>query len=198
MDAKVGEKYLRTKAKILRAAETVVARIGYDKAAVSEITAEAGVATGLFYYYFPNREELLNQLLPSIGEELIDFIGHRVRPLEFGIEREIASFEAYFDFLAQRPSFYRVFSEAQVYTPRAYETHFRIIMDNYVAALKQQKRAGFIDAPDSHLLPLAYSLTGIRNYLTQLLAQQDPELKRAPRSFTRIYRQFLTKGVFVS
>jgi len=198
MDTKVSTKSQQTRMKILAAAASVVGRIGYDKASISEITGEAGLSTGLFYYYFPNREELLNQLLPSMGDEMIEFIAKRVRPLKMGIEREVAAFVAYFDFLAVQPAFYRVLSEAQVYTPAAYERHFRRIVDNYVQALKQQKKAGFIAAPEADLLPLVYSLIGIRNSMTQLLAETDPALKNRPRNFVRVYRGFLSNGVFAS
>ncbi len=198
MDTKVGTKSQQTRMKILAAAAAVVGRIGYDKASISEITKEAGLSTGLFYYYFPNREELLNQLLPSMGEEMIEFIAKRVRSIPMGIEREVAGFVAYFDFLAVEPAFYRVLSEAQVYTPAAYERHFRRIVDNYVHALNQQKKAGFLSAPEADLLPLVYSLVGIRNSMTQLLALSDPTLKSRPRNFVRIYRGFLSSGIFAS
>ena len=196
VDAKVTTKSEQTRKRILAAAAAVVGREGYDKASITKIASEAGIAAGLFYYYFPNREGLLDQLLPSLGKELIAFIAQRVRPLEMGIEREVASFVAYFDFLAVKPEFYRIFSEAQVYTPRAYDTHFRLIMDNYVYALKQQKKAGFLAVPDGDLVALAYSLTGIRNYLSQMHVRTDPKLISRPRSFVRIYRRFLADGIF--
>jgi AcrR family transcriptional regulator len=193
---KVGSKAEKTRQRILAAGAAVVGREGYDKASITKITAEAGIAAGLFYYYFPSREGLLEQLLPSLGRELIDFIGKRVRKLAMGAEREVASFVAYFDFLALKPEFYRIFSEAQVYTPRAYDIHFRLIIDNYVYALRQQRKAGFITMPDADLAALAYSLTGVRNYLTQMLAKTDPAFKSRPRNFVRIYRRFLADGIF--
>jgi len=195
MDVKISSKSEQTRMKILAAAASVVGKDGYDKASISRITGEAGIAAGLFYYYFPNREELLNQLLPSIGEELIAFIAARVRGMPPDVEREVASFEAYFDFLEQRPEFYRIFSEAQVYTPTAYETHFKLIIDNYVYGLKQLKKVGCLQVPDSELVALAYALTGIRNYLTQLLFKSDPTLKGRPRNYLKIYRRFLTGGL---
>lgn len=198
MDTKVRPKSEQTRLRILEAAAAVVGRIGYDKASVAEITREAGLSTGLFYYYFPNREDLLNQLLPSLGEEMIEFIATRVRPLAMGIEREVAGFVAYFDFLAIQPAFYRVLHEAPVYVPAAYERHFERIVNNYVLALKQQKKAGFISAPEADLLAIAYSLIGIRESLTQLFARIDPALRSRPRNFVRIYRGFLTNGIFAT
>src|SRR5438105_8841809 len=97
--AKATPKSEQTRRRILAAAARLVGREGYDKASITRIAREAGVATGLFYYYFPNREALLDQLLPPLGKEMIAFIAERVGPLELGLEREIASFVAYFEFL---------------------------------------------------------------------------------------------------
>jgi hypothetical protein len=127
---------------------------------------------------------------------MIAFIAERVRSLDMGPEREVASFVAYFEFLKDKPEFYRIYSEAQVYAQRAYERHFRLMMDNYVHALRQQKKAGFLKVPDSDLEGLAYSLTGIRAYLTQMQVRTDPKLRRRPKNFVRIYRRYLADGVF--
>jgi len=47
------------RARILDAAITVFARSGYHGARVSDIAREAGIAYGLVYHYFRNKEEIL-------------------------------------------------------------------------------------------------------------------------------------------
>lgn len=47
---------------ILDAAIRVFARVGYHGARVSDIAREAGIAYGLVYHYFRNKEEILNQV----------------------------------------------------------------------------------------------------------------------------------------
>ncbi len=47
---------------ILDAAIRVFARMGYHGARVSDIAAEAGIAYGLVYHYFKNKEEILNTI----------------------------------------------------------------------------------------------------------------------------------------
>ena len=47
---------------ILDAAIRVFARVGYHGARVSDIAREAGIAYGLVYHYFKNKEEILNTI----------------------------------------------------------------------------------------------------------------------------------------
>ena len=47
---------------ILDAAIQVFARTGYHQARVSDIAEEAGIAYGLVYHYFKNKEEVLNTI----------------------------------------------------------------------------------------------------------------------------------------
>src|SRR5438094_5496428 len=66
-----------TKQKIFEAATRVVGKYGYAEASVARITEEAGVAQGTFYNHFENRQELLDQLLPKIGIDMVRFIRDR-------------------------------------------------------------------------------------------------------------------------
>ena len=66
-----------TKQKIFDAATKVVGEYGYAEASVARITEQAGVAQGTFYNHFENRQELLDQLLPKIGIDMVRFIRER-------------------------------------------------------------------------------------------------------------------------
>ena len=55
----------------------MVGKYGYAEASVARITEEAGVAQGTFYNHFENRQELLDQLLPKIGTDMVYFIRER-------------------------------------------------------------------------------------------------------------------------
>ncbi len=59
-----GEKRLRSEKRvlILEAAISVFARMGYHGARVSDIAREAGIAYGLVYHYFKNKEEILRTI----------------------------------------------------------------------------------------------------------------------------------------
>src|SRR5712671_8208701 len=84
-----------TKRKIFDAATRIVGKYGYAEASVARITEEAGVAQGTFYNHFENRQELLDQLLPMIGTEMVRFIRERTRADRAAMQ-EIDRFRAFF------------------------------------------------------------------------------------------------------
>ncbi len=61
----------RTRAALVTAARTVFERDGYLNARLTDITAEANVATGSFYTYFASKEEIFAAVLAEVQEEML-------------------------------------------------------------------------------------------------------------------------------
>lgn len=57
------EKINKTKKKILDVAEKLFSEKGYDAVSVDNITKTAGIAKGLFFYYFENKQDILYTLM---------------------------------------------------------------------------------------------------------------------------------------
>src|SRR6185312_14077800 len=87
-----------TKQKIFDAATKVVGKYGYAEASVARITEEAGVAQGTFYNHFESRQELLEQLLPKIGLDMVRFTHARTWTTHTA-RQDIERFFAFFDFI---------------------------------------------------------------------------------------------------
>ena len=66
----------RTRAAILRAGRTVFERVGYIDARVSDVVAEARIAHGSFYTYFPSKRELFEQIVHDVGLEINAAVAH--------------------------------------------------------------------------------------------------------------------------
>ncbi len=62
------------RALILEAAIHVFARMGYPGARVSDIAREAGIAYGLVYHYFKNKEEMLNTIFEERWSGFLDAV----------------------------------------------------------------------------------------------------------------------------
>jgi AcrR family transcriptional regulator len=77
-----------TEAALKEAAKRVFDRVGYLRAKITDITAEAGRAAGSFYSHFDSKEQLLEALLTDMIEE-----GHR-RAGRPGHSPDFSSFEA--------------------------------------------------------------------------------------------------------
>jgi AcrR family transcriptional regulator len=58
------------KLQLLRAAEELFTERGYGATRISDICAAAGVAKGLFYWYFPTKETLFAELVRTMRQQL--------------------------------------------------------------------------------------------------------------------------------
>ena len=67
----------RRSGEILAAAKEIFLEKGFAKTSVSDIAAQVGVVEGLVYSYFPNKRELLNEVLRGLYEPLIRDIGQK-------------------------------------------------------------------------------------------------------------------------
>lgn len=158
---------------------------------------EAGIASGGYYYYFKTRDELFMELLPALGQEMLQYIRDRLHGAGLGIERETRSFAAYLDYLRTRPEFYRVFSEAYVYARQAYTTHFTTVVEDYVKVLQIQRAKGFVQAvSDDDLVLLAHFLIGARNYVSQFYMERNKKVPQDTTAAIELYTKLITGSVF--
>jgi AcrR family transcriptional regulator len=63
---------------LLAAARKVFREKGYDGATVAEIVAEAGVAQGTFYLYFPSKKDVFFELAQRLYEEMAAHVTNQV------------------------------------------------------------------------------------------------------------------------
>ncbi len=127
-----------TKRKIFDAATKIVGKFGYAEASVARITEAAGVAQGTFYNHFENRQELLDQLLPKIGMDMVRFIRDRTGTAD-AARQEIERFGAFFDFIREVPEFLRILNEAEFFAPIGYQKHLDNISTAYVRILRRAR-----------------------------------------------------------
>lgn len=164
------EKHQDTLNALISAAIEVVGNEGYAAASVTKITAHAQIANGTFYNYFENRQDLFDQLLPLVGDRLIEHIRSRVDRATSGLEREKLRISAYVDFLRTTPGFIRIFHEAEVYAPRAYQQHMDQYYKGYVQALKKSiSRKELGQFSDQHIDVLSYLLMGMQDFMGVML-----------------------------
>src|SRR5258708_19709045 len=123
-----------TKRKIFDAATRIVGKYGYAEASVARITEEPGVAQGTFYNHFENRQQLLDQLLPKIGLDMVRFIRDRTGTAH-AARQEIEPFGAFFDFIREAPQFLPILTNANSFPPSAHHTHPPTLPPAYVPTL---------------------------------------------------------------
>jgi AcrR family transcriptional regulator len=152
-----------TRRRLLEAAESVFAELGYHDASIVKITEAAGVAQGTFYLYFSSKE--------GIFEELVRDLNRRVRhAMAAGAERgrtraeaELLGFRGYFEFAAEHGALYRIIRQAEFVCPHALRDHYEAIASGYVAALGSAMERGEVEEMDPNVL--AWALMGMGELL---------------------------------
>src|SRR6202163_4555477 len=178
-----------TKRKIFDAATKVVAKYGYAEASVARITEQAGVAQGTFYNHFENRQQLLDQLLPKIGLDMVRFIRDRTGTAH-AARQEIERFAAFFDFIRQVPEFLRILNEAEFFAPIGYQKHFDNISTAYVRILKRARLAGTIDGfSDEEFEAVVQILMGARGYLSRRYSYSGGAVTAVPDHVITAYQK---------
>ena len=187
-----------TKQNIFDAATKVVGKYGYAEASVARITEEAGVAQGTFYNHFENRQELLDQLLPKIGIDMVQFIRARTSTAD-AARQEIERFSAFFDFIREVPEFLRILNEAEFFAPVGYQKHLDNISSAYVRILKRARLAGAIhDYNDEEFEALVHVLMGARGYLSRRYSYSAAGSIAVPAPVISAYRKLITRVLFVA
>jgi AcrR family transcriptional regulator len=182
---------------LFRAAATVVGEVGYTAASIASITQAAGLAQGTFYRYFESRQDLFDQLLPHVGEDLIEFLGKRVTGAEDIYEVESRALRASFDYLLDNPGFYRILNEAEFAAPKAYESHFRNLVKRFRASLERSQRSGQLRGyKPAELETLAYMLMAIRGYMHYRYGKTSTgESAPIPEAVINTFLKFLRGGL---
>jgi len=187
------EKAQLTFQNLMEAAARVVGEEGYASTSIAKVTQEAGVAHGTFYNYFEDRQQLFDVLLPYVGRQMTDRITDKLADAGTGLEREVARFRAYCDYLRENPGFYRILYEAEVFAPKAHAEHIERLTEGYMRALKRSMAAGDIDKMgDDELRTMAAILLGARAYV----AMQFKTDANVPEASVRAYIKLITDGLF--
>jgi AcrR family transcriptional regulator len=190
------ERNEETRRRLFDAATKVVGKFGYAEASVARITELAGVAQGTFYNHFENRQELLDQLLPTIGIDMVHFIRERAGPEMPAAEREMAGFRAFFEFVHQVPEFQRILNEAEFFAPAGYQKHLDNVATAFVRILKRARASDeIVDYSDEEFEAIVHMFMGARGYLSRRYASGD-DTTSVPNDVITAYEKLVTRGLF--
>lgn len=185
-----------TREAILNAAAKVVGRYGYGKATIARIAAEAGVAHGLIYLYFENQQDLFDQLLPSIGETMLRYIGEQISHARTTADRERLGLKANFEYLQKHPALHRILNEAAFFAPEAHHAYLRRMADGYTRSLQRGYDSGEVRGYErDELEVLAYMVIGAREFLLERYAVQDGAIHDLPDEVKRTYLKAVARSL---
>ncbi len=151
--------------KILNAAIAVIAEKGFNDASIDEITTRAGVSHGLFYFYFNNKDELLNELVKRINRDMRHYLTLSTAGLPNRILIEKRGFEAFFDWMYYNQYLYKILIEAESNNIELYKWHYMKLSERYSRKLLEAMNRGEIAKYDPEVL--SFVLMGIADFIAK-------------------------------
>ncbi len=177
----------RTRLGLLAAAARLLARPGAEpgELQVAQVTAEAGVALGTFYRYFPERPAILEALVGAFAE----FLGQRLAAARAGAPgsraRVAAATLAYVHHFRANPGLMRCLLDLAP-ASAAWSASFRALnraWNGRVASALAARHGGTAATQ----LPVAYALGGmVDEFLATLYLRRDPALRTLARDEAKV------------
>ena len=152
-----------TRRRLLEAAETVFADLGYHEASIVKITEAAGVAQGTFYLYFAGKKQIFDELVRDLNTRVRHAMAEGARRGTTRTEVERHGFEAFFRFTAEHPALYRIVRQAEFVSPEMLHYHYERLSLGYVEGLRAAMAEGEI--AEANAEALAWALMGMGELL---------------------------------
>lgn len=153
----------KTRAKLLKAAESVFGEKGYERASIADITRKGGVALGTFYVYFPDKQSIFVEVVDELGTRLRRLIGESTAGCTSRMDVEREGLRTFFQFARQHPNLYRVVRQAEFVDEACYRRYYDRFAKGYVTGLSRAMEDGQVRRMDPEAL--AYCLMGIGDFL---------------------------------
>jgi AcrR family transcriptional regulator len=152
-----------TRQAIFRAAERVIGRHGINRANISEITREAGVALGTFYVHFSSKRDLVEGLVKYLNSLMRRELQRTVARTRDRRDAERVGILAFYRFLRQHRGIYRVVPECEMIDREVSLWYYKKMAQGYTQGLQQG-----MDRGEIRTLPavfLARSLMGFTHFI---------------------------------
>jgi len=144
------------KQQLVDAAAALFAERGYGATRISDICARAGVAKGLFYWYFPTKLDLFSELVRTMRHRLRKAQGDAMDPSADPLTRIRQGTVASVRFMAEHAAYFSLVdverSDPEI--ADALAAGSGIYLDDVTALIREAQAAGQIPDPDAALLGL--------------------------------------------
>jgi len=153
----------RTRQALFQAAERVFGRHGFNRANVSEITREAGVAQGTFYVHFRSKQDLMEGYVRYLSRELRRSLSRATKGHGDRRTQEQEGMVAFFRFLEAHRRIYRVVGQSETIGPGLGMWYYHRLSRGYVAGFGPGLARG--EVQDLPAVFLARSLMGLNHMI---------------------------------
>jgi AcrR family transcriptional regulator len=154
------------KADLLHHAEQLFAERGYEDTRMIDIAAAAGVAKGLVYWYFENKDTLFDEIVTDMGQRLRRAQGRAIAGIDDPLERLYVGTAESVRFVAGNYRLYGIISSQTKGDARLRETRSRsqrIQAGDAIALLAEGQERGVV-RDDEDAAVLAHANAGVVYY----------------------------------
>lgn len=97
----LAERKAKTRARIISAASTLFRDKGYEDTSVAMVALRAKTGVGTLYGYFPSKEDLLHEVLWSLGQETVERYGAALNSSKTPLEQVLAVLGLWSEYLIE-------------------------------------------------------------------------------------------------
>jgi AcrR family transcriptional regulator len=168
----------RRRHQLLDVARELFAAGGFHATSMDEVAEAAGVTKPVLYQHFPSKRALYRELLEDVGRRLLADITAATAPADSGRERVQNGFAAYFRFVFDNQSAFRLLFGASVRNDPEFAAMAEGVLELLAGAVAEMIA---VDLPPEHRKVLAHAVVGMaeavgRRALLDLAAEHDPEV----------------------
>ena len=141
-------KSARTRARLMDAAVSVFARVGFEAASVNEIAQTADVANGTFYLHFKDKDEIVSAVAYRIAGDIARQLDEAMTDMDDAIERTCFATRQFIDIGCSEPEWGWAIFRAAWFLPA-----LRMRSNQYLRAdLQRGARQGSFSVKIDHFL----------------------------------------------
>lgn len=162
---------------LLDVACEMFAERGFHSTSMDDIALTAGVTKPVLYQHFPSKRALYLELLDRIGNDLLRAITAATQRATTGRARVEQGFQAYFQFVTDNRSEFRLLFGASVRN----DAEFAEIVDHVIEQVAVAVTTLIdIEGSSTHRSVLAHALVGIAEATSRRLSNDDDEAEADP------------------
>jgi AcrR family transcriptional regulator len=181
------ERKAQNRAKLLAAARRVFAEKGFGEATARDIVRETDLATGTFYNYFRDKEEVFRALLEEFEQRVTEAVAPgREDPVKGNLEERIErGAQAFFQVVAEDAELFHVLRRnAGLIAILPTEAMFADAMSDFADDLERWREEGILPGVDLEYLSAAIA-GGTFQIAIQMVERDPPDPGGAARFLTR-------------
>ncbi len=151
----------KRKQQITEAATTVFSRLGFHKARIDDIAAEAGLSKGTLYLYFKSKDDIIASLLTKLFERELSKLYALQKDTRPSTERLLEYIEYSINDILKWQRFMPIMYEflsrisRQSVVQKAFKTYFRSYMKMFTPIIQQGIDSGEFIAADAQEIAIA-------------------------------------------